>query len=134
MPMNRALYPPDWDNISRQVRDEAGNRCERCGVANGSVGARDRFGHWLTFDDIERVSDACIRDWFGCDYPKIIRIVLTVHHIDADKSNNDRSNLVALCQRCHLAADRPRHTASAAATRARKRAEAVAASGQGSLL
>lgn len=28
--------------------------------------------------------------------------VLTVHHLDAKKSNCDPSNLVALCQRCHL--------------------------------
>lgn len=27
---------------------------------------------------------------------------LTVHHLDADPANNDLSNLVALCQRCHL--------------------------------
>jgi hypothetical protein len=28
--------------------------------------------------------------------------VLTVHHIDMDKSNCDDNNLVALCQKCHL--------------------------------
>jgi len=28
--------------------------------------------------------------------------VLTVHHIDFNKLNNNYSNLVALCQRCHL--------------------------------
>lgn len=27
---------------------------------------------------------------------------LTVHHLDADTANQDKSNLVALCQRCHL--------------------------------
>ena len=27
---------------------------------------------------------------------------LTVHHLDADTANNNPSNLVALCQRCHL--------------------------------
>ena len=27
---------------------------------------------------------------------------LTVHHLDMDKANCDPSNLVALCQRCHL--------------------------------
>jgi len=27
---------------------------------------------------------------------------LTVHHLDGDKANCDYSNLVALCQRCHL--------------------------------
>jgi len=29
--------------------------------------------------------------------------VLTVHHLDQNKSNCKCSNLVALCQRCHLA-------------------------------
>lgn len=28
---------------------------------------------------------------------------LTVHHIDGDPQNNRDENLVALCQRCHLA-------------------------------
>jgi hypothetical protein len=28
--------------------------------------------------------------------------VLTVHHLDGDKSNCAPENLVALCQRCHL--------------------------------
>lgn len=28
--------------------------------------------------------------------------VLTVHHLDGDKSNNRWWNLLALCQRCHL--------------------------------
>jgi 5-methylcytosine-specific restriction endonuclease McrA len=27
---------------------------------------------------------------------------LTVHHLDTNKINSDPSNLVALCQRCHL--------------------------------
>lgn len=27
---------------------------------------------------------------------------LTVHHLDGDKANVDGTNLVALCQRCHL--------------------------------
>ena len=27
---------------------------------------------------------------------------LTVHHLDGNKSNNERWNLAALCQRCHL--------------------------------
>lgn len=28
--------------------------------------------------------------------------VLTVHHLDGDKSNNEKWNLAVLCQRCHL--------------------------------
>lgn len=36
---------------------------------------------------------------------------LTVHHLDGDPGNNQRWNLIAVCQRCHLkmqAADRRR--------------------------
>ena len=28
---------------------------------------------------------------------------LTVHHLDGNKSNNEKWNLAVLCQRCHLA-------------------------------
>jgi len=28
--------------------------------------------------------------------------ILTVHHIDYNTQNNDPSNLIVLCQRCHL--------------------------------
>ena len=61
-------YPPDWSAISRRVRDEAGDRCVRCGHPNSVSAGR----------------------------------VLTVHHLDGDKSNCRWWNLAALCQRCHL--------------------------------
>ena len=32
---NRARYPVDWREISRRVRDEAGQKCEQCGAPNG---------------------------------------------------------------------------------------------------
>lgn len=31
MPMERWKYPDDWERIAREVKDEAGWRCERCG-------------------------------------------------------------------------------------------------------
>ena len=37
------------------------------------------------------------------------RVVLASAHLDHDPSNNDPGNLAALCQRCHLAHDRPEH-------------------------
>lgn len=42
----------------------------------------------------------CIR----CGHPDDVTTghVLTVHHFDGDKSNNEWWNLMALCQRCHL--------------------------------
>ena len=34
------------------------------------------------------------------------RIILTVHHIDGDSDNHAESNLICLCSRCHLEAQR----------------------------
>jgi hypothetical protein len=34
------------------------------------------------------------------------RIILTIAHVDHDESNNADSNLLALCQFCHLHLDR----------------------------
>lgn len=48
-------------------------------------------------------SDACFK-CVRCDHkhdPKS-GYTLTVHHFDGDKSNCERWNLMALCQRCHL--------------------------------
>ena len=36
MPMNLADYNDGWRDLSRRVREEAGNVCEWCGVANGA--------------------------------------------------------------------------------------------------
>ena len=61
-------YPADWPEISREVKVEAGWRCERCGHPHDPAAG----------------------------------YTLTTHHLDMDKSNCDRWNLAALCQRCHL--------------------------------
>lgn len=42
----------------------------------------------------------CIRCGHVHDVPS--GHVLTVHHFDGNKSNGERWNLMALCQRCHL--------------------------------
>ena len=47
-------------------------------------------------------------------------IVLTVAHLDHNVSNNDDSNLVALCQRCHLTYDAKLHAINARKTREAK--------------
>lgn len=129
MPMNRADYPPDWEWISRQIRDQADDRCEFCGVANGAVGARDRFGEWHDLDAIEGMNSDS-GEWLFGEYPRIIRIVLTVAHLDHDKANSDPANLRALCQRCHLNWDRDRHSAKRSETYARRRRERIAERGQ----
>lgn len=141
MPVDRKRYPRDWPDISRQIRYErAGNRCEWCGVENGAIGARDRFGNWWNEDDIHSLPSDCGYDLFG-EFPKIIRIVLTVAHLGAprpdgspgdvhDKMDCRPENLAALCQRCHLNYDRQEHIHNAKITRIRKRRADQRAAGQ----
>lgn len=45
------------------------------------------------------------------------KVVLTIAHMDQDPNHNDEANLRALCQRCHLAWDRPHHLVNAGITR-----------------
>lgn len=89
-PENRHRYPDDWDAISARIRSErACNRCEcdgRCGKHSGRCEARNHQPHPQT------------RSF----------VVLTVAHLDHVPENCDPDNLMAMCQRCHLAYDAPR--------------------------
>jgi len=58
---------------------------------------------------------------------KRTRIVLTVAHLDHTPEHNDDSNLLAMCQRCHLRYDRDHHAETRRKSRDKK-------SGQGSLV
>lgn len=81
MPIDYKQYHPKWSLISKLIRTHrAKDRCEWCGAAN----------HW-PHPDTGSV------------------VVLTVAHIDRDRSNNRFGNLAALCQKCHLNHDRNQH-------------------------
>ena len=120
MPMDRSTYPKDWPAISRRVREEAGQKCQRCGVANGAF--------------VVRAGDRCdvLDEWSAeiaaREGKKVTRIVLTVAHTGPNKHDkhdkHDLSSLEALCQRCHLREDLDDHVRHAAETRRRRRVEA----------
>ena len=110
-PENRGKYGPHWKLISYWVRwHRAGGRCERCGVANHAHGYRTARGEFIAVEGIE--AEAAIADG-----EKIIRIVLTVAHLDHDPANHHHENLAALCQRCHLRHDNAHHAATRRARR-----------------
>jgi len=73
-------YCKDWKSIVAQRKIEANDCCELCYAANHQP-------HWLTGS----------------------KVILTMHHIDCDKMNNTRQNLILLCQRCHLRLDLAHH-------------------------
>jgi len=130
---DKSIYPHDWKHISLAVRRRANGCCEFCGVENYAVGARDRYGNWHDMDAIDSMS-ASEGDMLFEEYPKMIKIVLTVAHLDHNTRNNKLDNLKALCQKCHLTYDAKYHAANAKVTRSRKKEEAIAATGQLKLL
>lgn len=111
---DRSLYPANWDEISKQVREAAGNRCQECGVPNHVWGYRLSDGRFVEYPGYSGQIIAA---------GKVFRIVLTVAHLDHNPANNDPSNLRALCQRCHILHDREQHARNAAETRRRKAQE-----------
>jgi len=110
-PENRERYPLNWPEISRGVRERAGNKCEGCGVANYAIGGRSADGTFLPVrpkgEKLLRIEWPAPGEWWWCgagervEMLRIIRIVLTVAHLDHRPENCAPANLRAWCQRCH---------------------------------
>lgn len=89
----KTLYPPDWQEIRARILVRANGRCERCGAVNYEP-------HPITGS----------------------RVVLTIAHLDHDPTNCADDNLLALCQRDHLAYDLKHHQRNARITRRQRKA------------
>lgn len=134
----KKAYPPDWRARRQRILERDAHHCANCGVPNYAVGYRDDQGrfvplrgngpcdaagrgrcwpdshHRITYREAKEFLDICNRD--RPNSPRYIVIVLTIAHLKRttgeptdgplDCSDED---LAALCQRCHLAIDRPRH-------------------------
>lgn len=103
-PENKARYPKDWKQIRAAILDRANHCCEGCDAPNHEWIIRDEHGDWWPTDMIGK---------------GIVRIVLTIAHLDHTPENNDPANLRAWCQKCHNAYDAPMR---AAGIKARRRA------------
>lgn len=101
-PENKHLYPKNWKQIRQNILIRAENRCEFCGVENHAEGYRDKMGNFIKSYGMQQEADAL-------DGEKIIKIVLTVAHLDHNPQNCDPKNLRALCQKCHLNYDIEHH-------------------------
>lgn len=118
-PENRDRYPADWKAISAEVREEAGNRCEWCGVENGRWIQRGatlggvavwRYANASAYEcgrSAETGDDVADTEPDLMDYGRAVKVVLTVAHMDHQPENCCRENLKALCQRCHNRYDAP---------------------------
>lgn len=85
-------YPEDWSAIAERLKTATGWRCERCGHPDSPDLARAyevRRGLLPCDSHCTHINDGKQR-------------VLTVHHLDRNKSNCEPWNLAVLCQVCHL--------------------------------
>ena len=136
-PEMRARYPRNWrTEIVPAIRARSGNRCEctgQCGDAHDGppilpIGRRC----WASNGAMIRRHIEFPSVWIAGPEPHPlvpmsqfappIRVVLTVAHLDHVPEHCDPSNLLHLCQRCHLLLDKQEHARNAAETRRRRRA------------
>lgn len=75
-PENKARYPKNWKEIREAILKRANNCCEFCGVSNHSYHFNPKTG-------------------------KVVRVVLTIAHLNHTPEDCRPENLRALCQRCH---------------------------------
>lgn len=118
-PENLARYPANWPEISERIRRRDGWRCKWCGVEGQALGGRDEAGRFhrahplgqrlLGLEWPKEGTEA----WCGEPgrYLRIVRIVLTVAHLDHTPENCADDNLASLCQRCHNIYDGPHRRA-----------------------
>ena len=103
MPIDYSKYPANWKTeIRPAILKRAGNRCEKCGVPNLAQGYRDKSGKFHALNAFQcGLASLCGH--------RVFRIVLTVAHLNHDRTDNRPENLAALCQRCNLLHDREQH-------------------------
>lgn len=123
MTFDPSLYHPEWQSVRRQILDQADHRCEWCGAPNRETGDHDNSGKWWSTDDIVSMFGVDGEDIYET-FPrssKLVTIVLTTAHLCHDKMCIDPTHLRALCQRDHLALDRPHHLVLQAENRRKRR-------------
>ncbi len=126
---NKGRYPAAWKIIRRDILNRAGDRCEKCKAPNGGMiarGAGKDDGTYMTED--AKVFCADTGEYLGrcrmSDYhvARMVRVVLTIAHLDHTPENCDTANLRAWCQRCHLRYDAEHHANTARETRRARKA------------
>lgn len=104
-PEDKARYPSNWKSIRAEILERAQHCCEFCSVENYAIGYRDEDGKF-------HKTEGHAADAAAIDGEKIIKIVLTIAHLNHTPEDCRPENLRALCQRCHLRYDVEHHKRS----------------------
>jgi len=100
MPCDYKDYTANWKEIVKAILIRAEFRCELCGAPHKEEVLRP-------FHFPQKWESKLCGQFLSSG--KKVKIILTVHHINANKQDNHPLNLIALCQRCHLKLDMKRH-------------------------
>lgn len=127
-PENRHRYPPDWKHVRERILRRANWRCEHAGCrARHGVTGYWHKGLFIRLPEALWEAGCEVGDVVTSDKGerlKIIKIVLTIAHLDHTPENCADDNLRAWCQRHHLAYDAEHHKQTAYHTR-RERANTL---------
>lgn len=132
MPCDYSKYHPEWKTkIRPDILERDGHCCKFCKVPNKTLICRGKWGEIEVWqNDDGQIHDAKTGEYIGSSYVgdvwvgnkrTLTKIVLTIAHLDQDKTNNDYDNLAALCQKCHLGIDLKHHMANARETNRKKK-------------
>jgi len=118
---------PAWRATRKRILERAKNRCERCQKPNGAKvlqfvqKGRMWWKGWdakLWRNQHGRLSHTPMPAK-GRVY--LVRIVLTIAHLNQVAGDDREENLAALCQWCHLRHDRGQHLKAARETRTNRK-------------
>lgn len=99
--MKKSLYSADWsDTIRPAILKRDGYKCTKCKVQHRAIGYYENNKIFVDCDEF--MQDYAQRIGF-----KLVKIFLQVHHKNGNKKDNEPSNLVTLCIRCHFEVERP---------------------------
>lgn len=101
MPIDYKKYPANWKDVIRpRILKRDHYQCKWCGLSHRIEGYREANGRFVECDEF-------MAGWARRSGKRVFMIILTVAHLDQDRTNNEDENLAALCQKCHLNHDRP---------------------------
>jgi hypothetical protein len=111
MPVDRSLYPDNWESIAYSIKTAANWTCKKCGKPCRPLG--------ISQADTEQWLREHHRSWLPHLYKEVYdeelgiisvlkpqRFTLTTAHLDHNPANCATENLKALCSVCHLNLDR----------------------------
>ena len=118
--------PPAWAAVRRRILERVGGkfdeqgkyhggaRCEQCKVPDQQRVERDHIGNWRSLlasigRPFRNVHGNVTTYEAVQSMRRVVRIVLTVAHLNHTPGDDRDENLAALCQWCHLHYDAEHH-------------------------